>query len=232
LQTAESTRLTLHDLAHPGIEAVLRYWRPFVLIQLSALLLVLAFFWIDAVRNVCAHLAELKARFGVVYSIIVGAIAGGIVPEFAKVIALNDRKFDRKRIDTIIFHTCFFAFIGLLTDGLYRGLTLLFGDAGDMVTAIKKMLTDQFVFTPLVGMVIGAAIFRLRTLRWKPIALIRELGLRWYLTRVITLMIPCWAYWIPMTLMIYTLPKDLQFSLFALALAAWSLVQTFIAAKH
>jgi hypothetical protein len=55
------------------------------------------------------------------------------------------------------------------------------------------------------------------------------LGPRWYLTHVGPLLIPCWCFWIPMVLMVYSMPPPLQFSLFCLALAAWSLLMVFVA---
>ena len=46
------------------------------------------------------------------------------------------------------------------------------------------------------------------------------------------LLIPGWAFWIPMTLMIYSLPGELQFCMFSLALAAWSLIMIFVADRR
>jgi len=53
-----------------------------------------------------------------------------------------------------------------------------------------------------------------------------------YRARVLPLLIPNWCFWIPAVSVIYALPMALQFVLFVLVLAAWSLIMVFIADGH
>ena len=46
---------------------------------------------------------------------------------------------------------------------------------------------------------------------------------------MLPLLLPDWGFWIPMVLVIYAFPLALQFLLFVLALAAWSLILVVIA---
>ena len=57
------------------------------------------------------------------------------------------------------------------------------------------------------------------------------LGRHWYVTRVLILLLPCWAYWIPMTSLMYSLPPSLVFVFGAFASAAASLMLTSIASE-
>ena len=42
-------------------------------------------------------------------------------------------------------------------------------------------------------------------------------------------MLANWAFWFPMSALIYALPSGLQFCLFLLAVSAWSLLMVFVA---
>ncbi len=223
--------ITLRSLVTPGLEAVRRFWKPFLLLQSLALLLVIAYFYNDAVRTACGGLAELKRNTGLLYSAVAAALAGVVLPEGAKAVVLGQRSFDRQRRRDIGFALVGFALNGIIVDMQYRGLALLLGHDNAPWTVISKVLADQFITTPLYGTPYWILLYGLRAHRYRPGPLLAELSVRWYLTRVLPLLIPCWCYWIPMTLMIYSLPGELQLSLFSLALAAWSLVMIFIASR-
>ena len=46
---------------------------------------------------------------------------------------------------------------------------------------------------------------------------------------MLPLLLPNWCFWVPMVTIVYALPAALQFLLFVLLLAAWSLIMVFIA---
>lgn len=224
--------ITLRALTRPGLEAIRFAWRPFLLLQGLALLLVIGYFHNDAVRGVCGELAEWKVRGGVLYSAAAAAFAGVVLPESAKAMVLGQRMLDRQRRRNITFALVAFAINGMVVDLQYRGLAVLLGHDNDPVTVISKVLADQFIVTPLYGTPYWILAYGLRAHRYRLGPLLAEISPRWYLMRVLPLLIPCWFYWIPMTLMIYSLPGELQLSLFAMALAAWSLVMIFIASRR
>jgi hypothetical protein len=229
-----SDPISLRQLASPGIRAVRRFWRSFLLIQSCALMLVLCYFNNASVRAFCGQLSQWQRAGGLLLSALIAAFAGGIVPELAKAIVPPKTK-SGERINAhlspgdLAFAFVAFAGNGVITDLQYRVFGYFLGNDGHFLTAVKKMLVDQFFTTPIYGIVYWAVVYRWKAHHFRVVPLLRELGPRWYLRQVGPLLIPCWCFWIPMVLMIYSMPPALQISLFCLALAAWSLLMVFVA---
>ena len=221
-------RPTLRTLAAPGVAAVRHHWRPFVAIQAVALLLVLLYFRVPAVTSFCARLAHLRVQGGYAAAMLATAFAGAILPELAKAVTQRGWRPDRRTLADLAFLLPVFALNGLLVDAFYRLLARLFGGGNDWSTVLLKAATDQLLFTPFIALPLVATLFTLRRLHFDAAATGRELNRVWYGRRVVPLLLPCWAFWGPMVLLIYSLPTALQFVLFALAMAAWSLLLVFI----
>lgn len=213
----------------PGVAAVRKYWRPFVLLQAAAFGLVIAYYTNDHARSVCEKLSQLKQQGGYLFSAITTAIAGALLPEIAKAIVLGEWKINRKRLNDTFFILCAFAINGVMTDAQYRGLAWLLGHDSHFWTIIRKTLVDQFITTPGYSIPYWVLVYRLRAHRYRIIPTLAEISPRWYLMRALPLLIPAWCYWIPMVLLIYALPTPLQFCLFCFAVAAWSLLMVFVA---
>jgi hypothetical protein len=212
-----------------GLAALRRFYRPFLLIQFVAVLLVVAFYNVAAVRVACATLAAIKIAGGLPFAAVSASIAGGLLPEVAKLIG-NPRRYTlRGRGSEILFNLAFFAFNGVLIDVFYRGEAQLFGDDASVATVAKKTIFDQFVFTPLwLPIIIALYLWRQKNFSLsETVTAVRARG--FYKTRVLPLLLPDWCFWIPMVSIIYALPVPLQFLLFILALGAWSLIMVFIA---
>lgn len=230
-QTTAPTDLSLRTLLAPGIDGVRRYWRPFVMLQAIALLVVVGYYQSDAVRDVCHRLAEMKTAGGLLFSAAAVMIAGALLPEAAKAAVLGERRFPPKRLRNIAFAMAGFAGSGIITDLQYRLFDLAIGPGTDAATVTTKVLTDQFFTTPLYGVPYWIVLYSWRANRFNLPATLRQISPRWYAARVLPLLLPCWCFWIPMTAMIFSLPGGLQFCLFSLAIAAWSLVMIFIASR-
>jgi len=205
-----------------------RFWRPFLLIQAAAVLLVIAYRISPTVRTACDLAAAAKARGGLPFAAGIGALAGGWLPELAKGLADPQARQSHRRLPALAFITVFFAVNGVVVDLLYRFESRLFGWQNSPGTVAAKVAFDQFVFSPTWLFVIVA----LFTWRQQDYSLARTLPLlrdRFYRRRVLPLLVPNWCFWLPMVSIIYALPAGLQFLLFLLVLAAWSLIMVFIA---
>lgn len=220
---------TLRSLTDPGLSAVRRFWRPFLLLQGLALLLVVGYAVSPAARAACGRLTVFKAHAGLAFAAVTAAAAGAVLPEAAKFAVLGDRRFDRRRLRNMGFAAVAFALNGVITDLQYRGMSAVFGDARTPGTVLAKVLADQFVTTPLYGCPYWLVVYALRSNRYRPWRTVRQLTPRWYARTVLPLLLANWAFWIPMSLMIYSLPGALQFCLFLVAAAAWSLLMVFVA---
>jgi hypothetical protein len=211
-----------------GLTALRRFWRPFLLIQAAAVGLVIAYHLSATVRGACDLAAAAKVRGGLPFAAIIGAVAGGVLPELATRIADRRRRGPGPRADALGFNLGFFALNGVVIDLLYRFEAHLFGYGGSLATVAAKTAFDQFVFTPAWLWVI-VALFAWRASGFSAAAMRPLLRDRFYRRRVLPLLIPNWCFWIPMVSIIYALPSALQFLLFVLVFAAWSLIMVFIA---
>lgn len=213
----------LHPLlaiAKPGFDAVRRLWLPFLLIQLCGFAIVVAYFNSPGVRAFCERLALLKASGGLLFSSITMAIGGGVVPEIFKFVSGVDRTLNAQRLRDLLFNSALFGIAGIFVDTFYTLLAGWFGDNNSPGTVAIKVIADQFGYTPLIGIPWIAVLYTWREHRFHPLPTVRSLGVAWYISRVVTLLFPCWAYWLPMTTLMYSLPASLTFVFGAIANAA------------
>lgn len=227
----EADLLSFRALVLPGVEAIGRYWRPFLLLQACAFGLVITYFKVPRVTAACTQLAAWKEAAGLPMAALGAMIAGAILPEIAKALVMGERAFGRARLRTIGFNLLLFAGAGIIIDTQYRMFGLLFGVDSSVATVTKKVLFDQFVTTPLYGNSYWVFLYGWRANRYRIAPTLRQVNWRWYMRRVAPLMLPGWAYWIPMVILTFSLPTGLQFCLWLLALAAWSLIMICLASR-
>jgi hypothetical protein len=225
--TAIDNRVAVSPLA-AGTAALRRFWRPFLLIQTGAALLAIAYRVSVPFRGACALAAAWKTAGGLPVAAATSALAGGLLPELAKLLADRRRSAVRGRGGEVLFNIVFFGFDGIVIDLLYRGEAHLFGSDAQLRTVVEKVAFDQFVFSPLWSIFI-VLLFLWRQRGYSLAATLPALGRGFYQSRVVPLIVPNWLFWIPMVSIIYALPVALQFLLFVPALGAWSLIMVFIA---
>jgi hypothetical protein len=187
-----------------------------------------------AVRAACAAAAAWKARGGLRFAAVTGSIAGALLPELAKAIVERGRGQRRRAgpndgAGALLFRVAFFAVNGVVVDLFYRFAAWLIGMDASPRTVALKVAFDQFVFTPSwLPVIVALFLWRQRGFSVGATAAALRGG-GFYGPRVMPLLVPNWCFWIPMVSIIYALPMALQFLLFVLVLAAWSLIMVFIA---
>jgi hypothetical protein len=214
-------------------QALRRYLRPFLLIQAAAVLLVIAYRTSAPVRALCAALVELRQAGGLPFAALASAIAGGLLPEVASLATLGSPSRLgrwRQRRAAVAFNIAFFALNGVVIDLFYRLSARIFGPTATFDVVVAKVAFDQMVFSPLWLSVIAALfVWQRHGFRLAPTR--ADLAQAFLRRRLLPLLLPNLCFWVPMTSIIYALPVPLQFLLFVLALAAWSLIMVFIAAR-
>lgn len=220
---------TWREIFRPGLVALRRQWRPFVLIQIVGLALVVGFYTLSPVEQACRVVARAKEQSGWWGAMLASAVAGAMIPELAKLAAGHDSRTARQRWGDLLFNFVFFGLSGWVVYEFYRLQDSLWGTSPSVATTAKKVLFDQLVFSVFWSVPVGLICFS-----WKRAGLslrrtLPEITLVKLVQRAPGMTIPMWGFWVPMTSMIYALPRDLQFGLFILALAAWSLLLAFVA---
>lgn len=225
-------QLTLRVLLAPGIAALVRFHKPFLLIQAAALALVVSYFVSPTVRDICASISAFQTRGGVLFAVIASAIAGAILPELAKLVTGIRGKPLGQRLHDTAFNALFFGFSGFVVFYFYALQAVMFGDDARLITIAKKVAVDQFIFSIVWAVPYSLFMYSWKNANYNLARTFAELSPRKLIVRVPSMLLPIWAFWIPMVSMIYALPAELQFALFSLALAAWSLLVVFIAGQE
>lgn len=212
--------------AQPGIEAIKRFWKPFVLIQLCGLAFVILYYMLPSLARALEGVAMMKAKYGYAFSCVAGIIGGAIVPEVFKVASMREEKITTHRLKELFFSFFYFGFMAMLCDGLYRLLDIIFGTEVSVSNSILKMMADQGIFTPTLGTGIAAIYFPLYRSSFDFRRVLGGFGWEWYLKNVLPVLLPAWCYWIPMCVLMYSMPSLLQVPFSVSATAAWGLMVT------
>jgi hypothetical protein len=223
-----SSRYSLESLAEPGVHSLKALWKPFVLIQLCGLSVVVAYFTVPSAKAFCDVLGQFKVTGGLLVAAAMMAFACGVLPEVFKFVAGVDRSFTIARGRTMLFHMALFSVSGIVADVYYNFVNARFAGVSPLIAVPAKVFIDQLLFSTLVGLPLLAIGFTL----WESgLSFYKQLGIDWYVRRVVTLLLPCWAYWFPMCFLMYALPGSLTFTFGAIASAASATVLTATATR-
>jgi len=215
----------------PGIAAVRAHLAPFLLIQLGAFALVVAYFQSPAVRDFAEIPARWRADYGLPFAFVAGAVAGGLIAEIAKTLTGKVKKFDRAWLVLFSFTSFVYGCVGVLVDILYRYQALWFGHGNDWLTLTYKTVVDMLLFSTLISIPFATAMFSWLRHGFSLRELWRDLRDNYYMRKVVPGLIPCWAFWTPVLVCTYALPLKLQLPFAILAEAAWSVLFVFIAMR-
>lgn len=210
----------------PGLQAIRSHWIPFCLVQACSLTLVLLYYHHEPFMKACSVIGEWKSKGGLLAAALATVIGGALAPEIAKLASgqLKLSDFNRSYAGNILSACAFYVINGILVDLFYQLQTVLFGDDPGVITVLCKIAMDQFVFSAFLMLPIAVIFFLWVEERLSFPRCARRLDMELMRRRGLSLLLPNWVYWIPMTACIYALPSDLQFPLFTTALAAWSLI--------
>jgi hypothetical protein len=217
----------LPPLIRPAFAAFRTYWPAIVAIQLTALALVLAHRLVPEVDSALARVAQWKASGGYLFSGLATVLSAGVLPESIKRFFRPPDMLPPSAGELAHQFAMWFG-LGLLVDAFYRLQNHLFGAEVDAATLMIKVLVDQGLFTPLVALPSIVLWTKWREVGYRPRAYLRSLSLAELKRRALPLWATCLIFWPVMLLFIYSLPALLQFPLFLLGNAAFSILMIFI----
>lgn len=215
-----------------GLRAARANLVPALVIQAAVVSVVLAYYLWEPARAWLARLAEFKSEGGYLFSLVSGALAGGLLPELLTVAVFQHWRVRRENLSSLAFGVCFWALMALLVDLFYRLQALMFGSGVDLATVLKKVVFDQFVYTPFITIPLTVIIFEWRHAGYRSSGMPRVLSLDFYTQKVLPSIVSGLGFWLPVVAFIYSLPLPLQFPLFTLALTLWVMIFTWISHAH
>jgi hypothetical protein len=220
------------QVAAPGLAVLKRLWVPFVLIQCMGLSVVVLYFSWQPFREACDAIGRFKLATGPLFAMLVMPVAAGVVPELFKALTGIDRSFNAKRVKHVLYAMVVFSLGGLYVDTFYTLLNRYLGDSPTIFNVTSKVLIDQFLYTTTIGIPWMALAFNFESVGFSLGKLWQSLRSNWYMREVAPLLVVCWAYWFPMTSLMYVLPASLTFVFGACASAASAILLVAVARRH
>jgi hypothetical protein len=219
-----------------GWEAAKANAAPAFVLQMMMFAVLLAYYFHPASAAFLNAVADYKQRHGLRFVLASSVLVGAVLPELFVIVFFQRGRIERQNARNFIFNAPFWALDGFLVNEMYTLLAQWLGNRVTIPVVAGKMCIDQFGYNPFF-----AAPFGIWGYAWKnngySFSKLRPL-LTWnyYRQHAFPLLVATWAVWIPLMAIIYSLPFPLQFILFALALAFWVLMMTYMtnrfAEKH
>jgi hypothetical protein len=211
-----------------GLRAARANFWPGLFVQFLMLAAVLAYYRAPWMRPWFDWLAAMKREYGYGFSIAAAIIAGAVLPEALKIVFFQRGRPARSNAREFLFAAPVWGFLGFCVDTLYRSQAQWFGNDLSVMTLVKKVMVDQFIYNPFF-----AAPFTVACYEWKNHGFSRRafegmFTARFYGEKVLPTLIATWGVWIPLVSLIYSLPPLLQTPLFSLALSFWVLLAAYM----
>jgi hypothetical protein len=216
----------------PGIFAtIVKVFRqnrlPCLVLNGTAVALVATYYRSPAMAELWNAVGAFKTRWSCVFSPVSTVFAAAILP-FCIQAAMGTLP-PHRRLHRLGLLALFWGYRGLEIDLFYRFQGLLFGHGKDLATLAAKVALDQFLVSPL-----WFVPTYLVALRWidqgGAWSRMRSSLNRAFWTRTFpTVLITNWIVWIPVLVLVYSLPAPLQFPLFSVVMCFFILVVTLLA---
>lgn len=211
-----------------GIRAARANFIPALIVQVMMLSVVLCYYHYPPTTLFLNRLAALKEEWGYGYSALASVIAGGFVPEIMRIIVFQKGKVLRANFNNLLFTIPFWGCTGMIVDLFYRSQAEWFGNEVTFQVVATKVLVDQLLYNPLFAGPSGAWFYDWKNSGYSFRNIGRFFTGKYYRDVIVPILFATWAVWIPIVAILYSLPSPLQIPLFALALAMWVILYTWI----
>lgn len=222
---------SLKDLYRPTLEGLRTYWPAMVAIQFAALLTVLAYYFVDGTATFFARVAIVQEKGGLLFVAVCTVISGGVIPEILKRIYKREDR-SPPGLGELANQFMMWAGLGILIERFYALQDFVFGPTDSVGILLVKVFFDQLVFAPLITMPYTVGLFMLYESRYKMKTWLRGVTLQTWKRRALPLWMTCLSFWPVMLLIVYCLPRILQFPLFLFANSAYGILMVFIARRQ
>jgi hypothetical protein len=203
---------------------------PGLVIVLIAALIVVIYYQLPVVNDTLNGLVNLRQQLGIWFSMAASAFGAGLIPGLYMILTGRSRHGLRVVLD-LLFTCIVWAITAVTLDRFYVVQAWLWGTAVTLQVLLVKMLVDQLIFTPLVGVQIPALGSRLRDMNYDLRSLGRAIRGDWLIGVTIPMLVPCWLTWIPGSLVIYALPLPLQIPMMVLIQCFFALEVAYASSK-
>ena len=190
--------------------------------------IIICFYFCEPCSPVYTWISDFKQKWGYLYSAAATSIFGGLFPWF---IGLLTKEVPRKpglAFATLCLFLVQWAAIGCVVDTLYKVQGMLFGDIVDVKTVAIKVVVDQFLYNPLLGVWLAFWPFHWRNHAFSCRSCASVLSPSFVFITVMTQLFTTWIIWIPSVSVVYCLSPALQVPVFNIILCFSNLIMLFV----
>jgi hypothetical protein len=211
-----------------GWEAAKAIAAPAFVLQAIMLAILLAYYFHRPSAAMLNALAAFKEGYGLTFVLVASVIVGAVLPEIFVIIFFQRGRVGWQNGRNLVFNGPFWAFDGFLVNLMQRGLAEWLGDRTSIPIVAAKICVDQFGYNPFFATPYGVWGYAWKNAGYSFTKVRRLLTWQYYRQHALPVLIATWGVWIPLMAIVYSLPLALQFPLFALALAFWVLMMTYM----
>ena len=212
-----------------GLHSARALFWPGLLLQGTAVSLVLAYYFVPATQPAFALVGRWQHEGGFAFSAVSTAICGGLLPFIF--LRLQSVTRPTHPWPHLVFFMLFWAYKGIEVDLWYRVMAHWFGADNTPRTIVSKMLCDQLGYNIVWATPVTVLGFAWKAAGWRLTPILDDVRAgRWYARRVVPALIAMWCVWVPVTACVYSLPVALQMPLFNVGLCFWSLLFAYMVA--
>lgn len=197
---------------------------PCLLLNLLALILVISYYQVPALKETWQSIGQFKTHWAFAFSCVSTMFAAAVFPfliQQAMGTLPHEGKWHR-----LFLAMLFWGYRGMEIDLFYHIQNHLFGDHQDATTLLKKVLFDQFVATPFWFVPTYVIALRWIDLGGSWSRTMASLNREFWTRTLPTVLVTNWLVWIPALALVYSLPAPLQFPLFTIVMCFFVLVAT------
>ena len=188
-----------------------------------------AYIWNTTARHLFQQLAQVRSEWGLIFSFIGTSVASAVFPELLRLVLPRPEPGSKKEprlASRLLFGIPFWGLIGVQVDLFYRLQYLLFGPSETAAVIMKKVLVDSLVYCPVLAVpqVVCAYIWRDHAFTFR--GFWGHHPGRFYVLKILPVLLANWMVWIPLICIIYSLPAALSVPFFIVAQSFWVMVFT------
>jgi hypothetical protein len=199
-------------------------------LQVTALVVVLAYYHHAQTRAAFEQLTAFRMRTGFAFGMVSTALFGGLLPFlYLRLNPASRRQYGWRQG---LLLTAFWGYKGLEVEAWYRLLARVVGEGHDAATIVIKTVLDQGVYCPILAVPLTVIIYKLGSTDFSIRAVVADLRTPgWYARSALSTLIANAGVWIPAVAIIYSLPTPLQLPLQNIVLVFFTLLLAHLNAR-
>lgn len=204
---------------------------PGLILQAGALCLVLSYYYCAPARALLNRVLELRRETGFGFAMVSTGVFGGLLPFlYLRGGGRTPARYGWRQGCALV---AFWTYKGLEVDLFYRFLARTVGEGHEVGTIVRKVVTDQFIYCPLLAVPLTVLVYEWVEAQFDGAAVRADWRApRWYRRRAVPVLISNMGVWIPSVGIIYALPTPLQLPLQNLVLCFYTLVIAHQTRRH